>query len=135
MQLQRLILIAAFGAIVSLGCESTPKAASAGRGDPLTHGNVQMKLATGKTTQTEVLEAFGAPNITTLDADGKEVWTYRRHASVSTASGENGYFNILIAGASSASSNASQSATSMTLIIKFDATKKVVDFKSMSSSF
>ena len=135
MQLQRLILITVVGAIVSLGCESTPKVASVGRGDPLTHGNVQLKLVTGKTTQTEVLEAFGAPNITTLDADGKEVWTYRRHASVSAASGESGYFNILVAGASSGSSNTSQSTTSMTLIIKFDATKKVVDFRSMSSSF
>ena len=94
-----------------------------------------MKLVVGKTTQTEVLEAFGAPNITTLDAAGNEVWTYRRHASVSAGSGENGYFNILIAGVGSNKASASTSTTSMTLIIMFDATKKVVDLKSMSSSF
>jgi hypothetical protein len=94
-----------------------------------------MTLVNGKTTQTEVLEAFGAPNITTLDASGEEVWTYRRHATVSSVSQQQGYFNVLVFGSSSASQDASSSARSMTLIIKFDSAKRVSDFRSMSSSF
>jgi len=54
----------------------------------LTHGAVQLKLQKGSTTQNDVIEAFGAPNITTIDGDGKEVWTYRRHATVTSGSGQ-----------------------------------------------
>ncbi|WP_415643629.1 hypothetical protein [Sphingomonas antarctica] len=51
------------------------------RDDPnsLTHGMAQMTLHVGQTTQLDVAEAFGAPNITTLDAQGQEVWIYDRH--------------------------------------------------------
>ena len=45
---------------------------------PFTHGNVQLTLKNGVTTQTEVLETFGAPNVATVDSDGNEVWTTRR---------------------------------------------------------
>jgi outer membrane protein assembly factor BamE (lipoprotein component of BamABCDE complex) len=116
------------------GCVSAPKLGASDR-ETLTHGAVQMTLVNGKTTQTEVLEAFGAPNITTLDASGEEVWTYRRHATVSSVSQQQGYFNVLVFGSSSASQDASASARSMTLIIKFDSAKRVSDFRSMSSSF
>jgi hypothetical protein len=119
---------------VLYGCVSTPKPGPTDR-ETLTHGAVQMTLVNGKTTQTEVLEAFGAPNITTLDASGEEVWTYRRHATVSSVSQQQGYFNVLVFGSSSASQDASSSARSMTLIIKFDSAKRVSDFRSMSSSF
>ena len=101
----------------------------------LTHGAVQLKLKKGSTTQNDVIEAFGAPNITTLDGDGNEVWTYRRHATVTSGSGENSYFNILVFGASSESGGNSSASQSMTLVIKFGADKKVNDFKSMAISF
>ena len=50
----------------------------------LTHGMAQMTLHVGTTTQYEVLETFGGPNVTTLDGDGREVWIYDRFATVST---------------------------------------------------
>jgi outer membrane protein assembly factor BamE (lipoprotein component of BamABCDE complex) len=117
-------------------CTSTSKAPAA-QDDPntLTHGAVQLTLKTGQTTRTEVLEAFGAPNITTLDASGREVWTYRRHATVTRASGNDSYFNILIFGTGGTSGEQSSSSRTMTLIIKFDENGVVHDFRSMSSSF
>ena len=55
------------------------------------HGNVQkMNLEVGVTTQTEVLEVFGAPNITSIDGSGREVWTYQRHATVSQSKSRSG---------------------------------------------
>ena len=118
------------------GCASTQKS-SAGRDDPnmLTHGGVQLTLKTGETTQAEILDTFGAPNIATIDASGREVWTYRRHATVTRASGSDTYFNILIFGTSGKSREQASSSRTMTLILKFDENKVVYDFRSMSSSF
>ena len=113
----------------------------------LTHGMVQMTLKVGLTTQENVLETFGAPNVTTLDAQGQEVWVYDRQASV-TNSGESGFSIGMLLGAaggsvggagglgfSSSKSSSSSTQRTMTLIIKFGNDKKVIDFKSRSSSF
>ena len=97
----------------------------------LTHGAVQLTLKKGITTQADVLEKFGAPNIATINAEGQEVWTYQRHAT--TASSSEGYLTIGLAGFGK--SGAEESSRSMTLIIKFSGDKKVSDFNSMYSSF
>ena len=117
-------------------CASTPRAdTSQDEPNMLTHGGVQLTLRTGQTTQVEIVEAFGAPNIATRDASGHEVWTYRRHASVTRASGSDAYFNILIFGTSGYSKEQTSSSRTMTLIIKFDENNVVYDFRSRSSSF
>ena len=117
-------------------CQTTPTVQSQGQSqNTLTHGAVQLKLQKGVTTQNDVIEAFGAPNITTIDGDGREVWTYRRHATVTTSTGSTTYFNILVFGTQSAGGTGSQSTQSMTLVIKFGPDKKVSDFQSMASSF
>lgn len=113
----------------------------------LTHGMVQMRLQVGTTTQFEILEAFGAPNITTIDGTGAEVWIYDRHATVTSDSSSGFSIGILAGGGGGGvggagglgfgkkKSKATQSTRSMTLIIKFNETKVVSDFKSRSSSF
>lgn len=113
----------------------------------LTHGIVQMTLKVGETRQLEILEAFGGPNITTIDGQGREVWVYDRHATV-TADKASGFSIGMLLGAggsgvgggaglgfSNKKSKSSQSTRSMTLIIKFDDGKIVSDFKSRTSSF
>ena len=113
----------------------------------LTHGMVQMTLRVGTTTQSEVLESFGGPNITTLDGDGREVWVYDRFATVSASKDSGFSIGMLVGtgggnvgggaglGFSNSKSKSSTSTRSMTLIIKFGPDKRVVDFKSRSSSF
>jgi hypothetical protein len=101
------------------------------RNSPLTHGQAQMSLKKGVTTQTQVLETFGAPNITSLNSKGCEVWTYQRHASKSQ--GSNSYATLGLIGASA--DGFEQSSRSMTLIIKFNEHKTVSDFTSQYSSF
>ena len=103
--------------------------------NPLTHGNVQMHLHKGVTTQAEVVEVFGAPNITTLDADGNELWVYQRHATEGKAKQKAAYGTVIVAGIAGQSEKFEQSSRSMTLKVKFDASKKVVDFSSFASSF
>jgi len=113
----------------------------------LTQGMVQMTLQVGKTSQVEVLEAFGAPNISTLDSQAQEVWVYERQATVTSSSSSGFSIGMLLGAGGSdvaggaglgfgkSKSNASQTQRSMTLIIKFGPDKKVIDFKSRSSSF
>lgn len=117
------------------------------RNEGMTHGLVQMTMTVGETTQLEVLEAFGAPNITTIDATGQEVWTYHKHATVSQSKTKSKSFGILFgavggvlgggAGGSASSTNSGfeQSTRSMILIIKFNRQNIVSDFRSRSSSF
>lgn len=105
------------------------------RNSALTQGNVQLNLKVGQSTKAEVLEVFGAPNITTRDGNGQEVWSYQRHATVSQSSSKSGFFTILIAGAGSKASGFSQTMRTMTLIIKFSPEDVVADFRSRTSDF
>lgn len=85
--------------------------------------------------QAEVLEVFGAPNVATVDSSGQEVWTYQKYATVSKSNQSGGYGTVILFGASGGSSGFEQSSRTMTLIIKFDADKKISDFKSMTTNF
>ncbi len=124
-----------------------PTVAQADAANTLTHGMVQLTLHIGKTTQTEVIETFGAPNITTIDGSGQEVWVYDRHATVSAASSSSFSIGMVVGGIGAgvggggglgfgkSKNHEEQSSRSMTLVIKFDSAKVVSDFKSRSSSF
>lgn len=135
--------------LVAMMLLAAPAVAKEAKDEPntLTHGMAQMTLHVGTTTQTEVIETFGAPNITTLDAEGQEVWVYDRQATV-TSSGNSGFsIGMLVGGGGggaggggglgfgSSKSHSSQTQRTMTLIIKFGPDKRVTDFKSRSSSF
>ncbi len=52
--------------------------------DPLSAGTAELFLKVDETTQAEVLEAFGGPNIVAGGADGRETWTYDRMSYTST---------------------------------------------------
>jgi len=113
----------------------------------LTHGMVQMTLKVGETSQLEVAEKFGAPNITTIDGKGQEVWIFNRHATIAASKTNSKSFSIGLGfgtggvgggaggGVSNSTSGFEQSSRSMTLIIKFNSQKIVSDFRSRSSSF
>src|SRR5688500_7846961 len=90
----RIVTALAGFALLAAAAQANP------REDPntLTHGMAQMTLRVGQTSQMEVLETFGAPNITTLDAEGREVWVYDRHATV-TADSSSGFSIGMLVGA------------------------------------
>lgn len=133
--------------MVALLTVAAPALAQQQQANTLTHGMAQMTLKVGQTQQLEVLEAFGAPNITTLDGNGREVWVYDRHATVAASSNSSFSIGMLVGGGGGgvgaggglgfgkSKAKSEQSTRTMTLIIKFDESKKVIDFKSRSSSF
>jgi outer membrane protein assembly factor BamE (lipoprotein component of BamABCDE complex) len=122
-------------ALLLSACVSTPPAPVTTRNSELTHGNVQLVIKTGSTTQTEIIEAFGAPNITSIDGSGAEVWTYQRSAQVSQSSTQESYWTVILAGQSKSASGFETTSRMITLIIKFDKNKVVSDFRSRSSNF
>lgn len=105
------------------------------RNSVLTQGNVQLNLRVGSTTKADVLGTFGAPNITTRDASGEEVWSYQRQATVAQSSSSGSYWSILLAGDTRSAAGFSQSSRMMTLIITFDKKDVVSDFRSRTSDF
>lgn len=97
----------------------------------LTPGMAKTKIIKGQTSQNEILEVFGAPNIITKNKSGNEVWTYDK-ASVETGISDV-YGTILIAGGTG--SRSSTSARTFTLMIEFDDKNIVKDFSYRSSAF
>lgn len=97
----------------------------------LTPGMAKTKIIKGKTTQNEILEVFGAPNIVTKNKSGYEVWTYDK-VSVETGTSDV-YGTILIAGG--VGSRTSTSTRTFTLMIEFDENNVVKDFSYRSSAF
>ena len=134
------------------GCRTSPPALpGAGRNSNLTPGMVQHAVKVGQTNQTEVLEAFGAPNIITRDKGGQEVWTYdvqsTAHTSATTSkSGNMGAAAGGVAGTvpivgslggsgKRTTSTGMVSSSTFTLIIKFDESQTVADYKMQSTTF
>jgi hypothetical protein len=127
----------AAGCALSLlaGCATSPAPVDQ-RNSALTSGNVSMNLVVGQTNQAQVLEAFGAPNIVTMDGARNEVWSYQRHATVAQASGGSNYWTIILFGSGQYAEGFQQSQRTITLIIKFDPKTKIVsDFHSRTSDF
>ena len=120
------------GFLVGCGASTTPVD---DRNSAMTQGNVQMNVAVGKTTKTEILEVFGAPNITTRDSSGQETWTYQRSGQVAQSNSETGYWNIIFAGQAYSNSGFASNSRMMTLIIKFNSKDVVTDFSSRTSNF
>ena len=115
-------------------CVSVPEPLTE-KNSNLTQGNVQLNVTTGSTTKADVLEVFGAPNVTTRDGEGKEVWTYQRQAQVNQAYGQDGGWSVLLTGKSTAVTGFESSSRMITLIIKFDSNDVVADFNSRASNF
>lgn len=48
----------------------------------LTFGMVKSKIEKGKTSQAEILQIFGSPNMVTKNRSNNEVWSYNRMSVV-----------------------------------------------------
>jgi outer membrane protein assembly factor BamE (lipoprotein component of BamABCDE complex) len=119
------------GAVALLaGCAATQPPAPA---DTMTLGAVQRSVHKGM-TQSEIVNALGAPNMVTRDKDGTETWVYDKASTSFTSAHTDAYGTVLLMGVSGGQSSASTSQRTLTLIIKFkDAV--VSDFTYRSTSF
>ena len=129
-----LLILLALAAVFLTGCVTTSISES-NEPQSLTQGAVQMNLVVGQTSKAQVLEVFGAPNVTTRDGSGREVWSYQRQAQVTQSTSQSSGWSILLAGSSRSASGLSTSSRMITLIIKFDENDVVSDFRSRTSNF
>lgn len=130
----RKILLLGLAFATLAGCATAPAPVDQ-RNSALTSGNVSMNLVVGQTTQAQVLEVFGAPNIVTMDGQRNEVWSYQRHATVTQSSAGSNYWTIVFFGGGQYAEGFQQSQRTITLIIKFNKDKVVSDFHSRTSDF
>ena len=115
-------------------------------GEKVTVGKVQAEIKTGM-SGAEVVAILGSPNIVTTDEERREAWVYDKFATESAYSTSSGGVSILVlgligdalAGGNPSSRNTtgatSKTQRTLTIIIKFDKSKKVRDFAYHSSSF
>ena len=111
------------------GCNSYKYGAS-GEGksaSSLTFGVVKSKIIKGETTQLEILNIFGSPNIITKNKSNNEVWSYNKMSYV-TKGGETSF-------AFGSKASRSTSTSSFDLIVSFDKEDKVLDYSVISTKF
>jgi hypothetical protein len=117
----------------------------------LSYGTVTSQVVKGKTTQSDLLQMFGGPNISTTDSDGLESWVYERSVTQTDVSSRSQtwqaaanlgvFFGHVSAGAqgsggqNSAASSTASSFRALTVIVKFNPDKTVKDYAVRASQF
>ncbi|HTC17230.1 MAG TPA: hypothetical protein VK695_15615 [Steroidobacteraceae bacterium] len=134
---------------------SSAPTAPAPQSSALSYGTVTASVQRNKTTQLQILENFGGPNISTTDADGSEVWVYERSVTqtdIATQSKDyQGAVNLGVsfgfphfgasgggsAGVMKANGTSSTSAgtRTLTVIVKFNPDKTVKDYSVRATTF
>lgn len=123
--------------LLLVGCSTAGahrKAVQSDQGDRITVGKVQREIRVGMSSA-QVIEVLGSPNIVSTDENRLEVWVYDKFATDVTYSNSDGGVWLVIAGVSGSSGSASSTQRTLTIVVKFDADKKVRDFGYHSSSF
>ena len=103
-------------------------------GDRITVGKVQREIRIGMPSA-QVIEVLGSPNVVSTDENRLEVWVYDKIASDVSYSNSDGGVWLIVAGVGGNSGATSTSQRTLTIVVKFDADKKVRDFAYHSSSF
>jgi hypothetical protein len=74
--MRRLLVLSLLAATTLAACQSQSKDDGVpAKQSALTPGGVKLTLVNGQTTQAQVQEAFGTPDLVT-HKDGQEIWTY-----------------------------------------------------------
>ena len=130
------VVVMLISALLLSGCgtaSSHLKAVKSDCSDRVTVGKVQREIRLGMPSA-QVIEVLGSPNIVSTDENRLEVWVYDKIATdVAYSTSENGVWVILGIGGASGAKSSSQ--RTLTIVVKFDADKKVRDFAYHSSSF
>jgi len=125
------------GVLILAGCStagSHQKAVQSDAGDRVTVGKVQREVRIGMSSA-KVIEVLGSPNIVSTDENRLEVWVYDKIATDVSYSNSDGGVWLILGAVGGSSGAASTSQRTLTIVIKFDADKKVRDFAYHSSSF
>jgi len=132
-----------------IGCSGTQNRPFESIGEPeekpnaLTPGMTKTIIKKGETKQAEVMQVFGPPDYVTSTASGGIMWGYDRVSrEVASSSFSLGLLggglpgNALIGGVAGAkSSNISQTVRTIFLLVYFDKTDTVTDYKISATRF
>ncbi len=114
------------------GCATFPKPDESAQQSNLTQGVTKAKIIKGQTTQAEILQLFGAPNITTKNKSQQEVWNYHKISYEAMGAAKNDVYFLLQGGSRAITSTTSRS---FDLIITFDEHDVVTDYSVVSAQF
>lgn len=132
-----------------------PAAGTAERPSNLSYGTVTATVKKDVTTQSDLIDLFGGPNISTTDASGLETWVYERTSSTSDTAGSQDSKNLEaffgaggtagpvalgggVAGGTRSSNDARRTVNSvrtLTVVVKFNPNKTVKDCSVRASYF
>jgi len=122
---------------IFVGCTNNGNLYTQQADEKLTVAKAQNDLKKGMSSA-EVIEIMGSPNIISTNKEGNEVWVYDKistqNASQSNNFGTGFIPSLFVQGGSSSSSNASSQRT-LTIIVKYDKSKKVQDISYHTSRF
>lgn len=160
-KLKTLLLMAATAAglvVLTGGCATDLSPEPFDANLRLTAGQVKRSVKTGVTTQNEIYQSLGAPNVVALESGKGEIWTYDQIKVRRTAQGYGaGTFFATVFGFSDDASLSNRdpghgggeagveisgsvgtnttSVLTATLIIRFDQAEKVASYKMLVTSF
>lgn len=117
---------------VLAGCSAKSNASA--NDEKMTVATVQKEIRVGMPSA-DVVEALGAPNLVTTDAERREVWVYDKVSTQVQSSGASSGVWLLIFGAGTNRQETSSSQRTLTIIIKFDEKGLVRDFAYRTSTF
>lgn len=111
-------------------------------GERLSVGNVQREIKKGM-SGAEIIQALGSPNIVSTDENGWELWVYDKISiNVSYSTSAAGVIGLVFGGSGGGLGGGNYGAgafaktqRALTVVIKFDANKKVRDFAYHTSRF
>src|SRR6185369_13986476 len=115
--------------ILTGGCASNTDQQAA-QPSNLTPGMVKLKIAKGKTTQQEIVEVFGPPDLVT-HKDDQQIWTYDKTSY--DYHSESGYLWVVFAGIGGDTVRSSSKST--LLIVYFDKNDMVTDYRLSAYKF
>ena len=111
-----------------------------------THANMKWHLEKNKTTQGEVIEAFGPPNVFSVDSERQEeTWIYQKMSTSKVESAFGGGLGLgvkanhgKIGGSGSfggGQTTSVQSSRTCCMILKFDASGVLIEYRFRTSDF
>jgi len=113
------------------GCAAFPQSEAPAQKSNLSVGMAKKVIRKGETTQAEILEWFGSPNLVTKNRSNDEVWSYSRMSFESKAGSDGG--SLILWGGSRAMSTTTTK--SFDLVITFDSSDVVSDYSVVYASY
>jgi hypothetical protein len=114
----------AYIAMCVSGCASNQSASDDAQRSNLTPGMVKMKIVKGQTTQAEITEVFGPPDLVT-HKDDMDIWTYDKTSYDYEKRSD--YLTVILAG--TGGDRVRSSSRSTMLIVYFDKADRVLDYR------